>query len=896
MTLFSARLARLAALLALGAASLAQPSGAAAPPTSDALKATLRNGLRVVIVRNTIAPVISTDLTYLVGSRDDPANFPGIAHAQEHMMFRGTKNLSTSQLGTIATALGGDFNASTTDTLTQYQFTVPAADLDNVLRIESDRMRDVLDAQEQWQNERGAIEQEVLADESRPGADFFGDARSAALAGTPYAHDGVGTREAFDRLTGPQIKAFYDRWYAPNNAVLVIAGDLDPARTLAQIRERFESIPARPVAAHAAARFAPLRRTLMRRKTTLVYPLAVVAFRLPGIESPDFLPSFVLQAIMGSQRAALRGLVDSGEALDGQWISFPYVPEVQLGMASAALPPGADPLAATKRLEGIVKTYADRGVPSELFESTKRRLIADQELSRNSIAALASDWATTTALDQQPSIAHEQTLIANVTLAEVDRVAKRYLDLNHAVIGALTPSASASQNAAPAGPRQGPEKPLDVQAAATTLPEWANRLLRDTAVPPARAAATQSKTANGMTLIVRPETISDSVFMFGSVRSNANLQEPPGKEGVASVLDAMFGLGTETQDRATFVRAQDDIDAEVSAGSAFGVQSTGRSFERAVALLARNELAPRFDEATFVIARRNAIDQLATALNSTATAAARRAAQKLLPPGDPELREPTLATLQALTLDDVKSYYAKTIRPDATTIVVIGNVSVDAARGAVERAFANWHASGDLPALDLPPVPVNGAADVKVTLPPGGQASVSLEQVLPLARSSPQLYPLQLGNAILGGGSGGPEQSRLFRDLRQNAGLVYGIGSHISAQRTRAKFSVEFASSPENAPRIATLIDSEIEKMRTQPVGDFELALAKAAIVRRTVIADSSLTSIGGSMLENSTSGLPLDEGRAAARQFIGTDARAIQQAFADYIHPQNFVRVVVSP
>src|SRR5665213_3955149 len=247
-------------------ASAAQAS--AAPPAgssgSDVLKATLRNGLQVVIVRNTLAPVVSTDLSYLVGSRDDPPDMPGLAHAQEHMMFRGTRNLTTSELGTIATALGGDFNAQTSEMTTQYQFTVPAADLDAVLRIESDRMRDVLDLQSQWQNERGAIEQEVARDEAAPGSDFFTDAQAIAYKGTVYEHPGVGTKAAFDALTGPRLKAFWDRWYAPNNAVLVIAGNVDPARTLADVRAHFESIPEKTVPAHQVAHFQPLKRTVIR--------------------------------------------------------------------------------------------------------------------------------------------------------------------------------------------------------------------------------------------------------------------------------------------------------------------------------------------------------------------------------------------------------------------------------------------------------------------------------------------------------------------------------------------------------------------------------------------------------------------------------------------------------
>ena len=121
--------------------------------------------------------------------------------------------------------------------------------------------------------------------------------------------------------------------------------------TLAQVRARFESIPEREVPAHAAAHVQPLTRKVSRQPTRLVYPLAVVAFRFPGIDSPDFLASFVLQGILDSERGAVRGLVDTDEALDGGWVSMPYVPEGQLGFATAALAPNGDPAKSAQRLE-----------------------------------------------------------------------------------------------------------------------------------------------------------------------------------------------------------------------------------------------------------------------------------------------------------------------------------------------------------------------------------------------------------------------------------------------------------------------------------------------------------------------------------------------------------------
>src|SRR3984893_1968891 len=132
------------------------------------LRATLSNGLRVVIVRNALAPVVATSVNYLVGSDEAPAGFPGTAHAEEHMMLRGRPGLTAEQLADIGSVVGGDFNANTREGLTQYLFTVPSEDLDVALHIEALRMRAALNSPKEWSHERGAIEQEVAQDLSEP--------------------------------------------------------------------------------------------------------------------------------------------------------------------------------------------------------------------------------------------------------------------------------------------------------------------------------------------------------------------------------------------------------------------------------------------------------------------------------------------------------------------------------------------------------------------------------------------------------------------------------------------------------------------------------------------------------------------------------------------------------
>src|SRR5271155_1859647 len=192
------RRARGLACLCIGIVAALIPAHAAIADDQSVLRATLPNGLQVIIVRNTLAPVVSTAVNYLVGADETPPGFPGTAHAQEHMMFRGSPGLSADQLADIGSVMGGSFNADTEQTVTQYFYTVPAEDLDIALHIESLRMQQVLDTDKDWDQERGAIEQEVANDLSDLFYVLYTKLLTTMFTGTVYAYDGLGTRPSFD--------------------------------------------------------------------------------------------------------------------------------------------------------------------------------------------------------------------------------------------------------------------------------------------------------------------------------------------------------------------------------------------------------------------------------------------------------------------------------------------------------------------------------------------------------------------------------------------------------------------------------------------------------------------------------------------------------------------------
>ena len=306
----------------------------------DVLRDTLPNGLQVIIVRNTLAPVVTTMVNYRVGSDETPAGFPGTAHATEHMMFRGSPGLSADQLAAISAAFGGDDNADTQQAVTQYFFTTPSENLETALHVEASRMKDLLPDESLWTKERGAIEQEVAQDLSNPEYVFYEQLLAAIFKGTPYEHSPLGTRPSFDKTTDAELRKFHNTWYAPNNAVLVIVGNVEPQKVLAQVKNIFGGIPSKPLPARPEYNFGTVTPDMLKLDTDLPYGMTAITFRFPGAENPDFAAAQILSDVLSSQRGKLYGLVPDGKALFAEF-EYDTLQKSGLGYAIAGFPAGA---------------------------------------------------------------------------------------------------------------------------------------------------------------------------------------------------------------------------------------------------------------------------------------------------------------------------------------------------------------------------------------------------------------------------------------------------------------------------------------------------------------------------------------------------------------------------
>ena len=868
-----------------------QVTGFSATDPSTVTRATLKNGLRVVIVQNKLAPVATVEMNFVVGAVDTPDGFPGMAHAEEHMAFRGCTGMTADQTAAIYAQLGGENNADTQQNITQYYATVPSADVDVALEAQAACLKGADNTKAEWDQERGAIEQEVARDLSNPQFKFLDRMVAHLFPGTPYDRLPLGSKASFDATTNVMLQDFYKQWYTPANGILVIVGDVDPQSILAHVKQLFEPIPSHVLPEHTAIALQPVKADSFTLDSNLPYVIGFVAYRLPGTDSPDYAATQIMADVLASQRGDLYAMVPAGKALAAQFGLAESYPKASAGYGFVALPAGVDPAAAMREMQGVLAGYAQKGLPADLVEAAKKSELAQAEFQRNSIPGLANVWSNALAAEGRNSPDEDVAAIRKVTVEDVNRVAKQYL-FNVNTITAVLKPVPTGQPVAASG-FGGGEKLTSAPTKPVVLPEWAATKLEQLKVPQLSITPSDVTLANGIRLIVLTDHTSPTVSLVGSVKHNDDLQTPQGQEGVSDILDGLYSYGTKSMDRLAFQKALDDIAANESAGYRFSLNVLKENFSRGVQLLADNELHPALPTDGFQVVQKQTSEFVAGNVQSPGYRTARALQLALLPTNDPSLRDATPASLNEVTLAEVKQYYASTVRPDVTTIVIVGDVSAADARTEIEKWFGGWKAVGPKPELDLPQVPANKASAQNVADAEQIQDSVTLAQQLTIDRFSPDYYPLQLGTHVLGGGF---YATRLYHDLRQVSGYVYSVDVGLSAAKTRATYTVTYGCDPQNVSKARQLAVRDLDQMRTESVSTSELHQAKALLLRQLSLSGSSEDAVAAVTLARAELGLPLDESVRAARKYIELDAETVKAAFARNIRTDNLVQVVRGP
>lgn len=436
----------------------------------------LSNGLRVLIQEVTTAPLVSVWCWYRVGSGDEAHGCSGISHWVEHMNFKGTENIPRDQVKGIIERFGGVWNGYTWLDQTTYLETATSDALDRMLFIEAERMARCLYHPDDCESERTVIISELEGGENDPEQLLEQEVTAAAFKAHPYGHPTIGWIDDLRRMTREDLYAHYRRHYVPNNATLVIVGDVEAADALGRVERVFGSIPpgARPEPPRTAEpEQAGLRRVTVEKPGTAAYLKMV--WHAPAISSPDFFRLLILDAVLTGAKGL--NLWSSFRTPPPQRHARLYRALVDRRLASSvagALLPTRDPflyslsMAATSGtpLEALeeaamaeISRVGHEGVTDEELSRARNQLRARLVFENDSVTNIAHQLGYFDMVASWELFRTVRERIAQVTLPQVNDAARRYLRAANQTIGWFVPLPSPGRGGAPEATEPGAQEP-----------------------------------------------------------------------------------------------------------------------------------------------------------------------------------------------------------------------------------------------------------------------------------------------------------------------------------------------------------------------------------------------------------------------------------------------------
>ena len=922
--------AALVSLPMLAGPAGALPAGVTRGPVAGGVEEyRLPNGLKVLLAPNTAAPVATFMVVVHVGSRNEAVGYTGSTHLLEHMMFKGTPSHNKAhgtQYAAEMEKLGADFNATTSDDRTNYFETVPSDRLDDAIAIEADRLRHSFIADADRRSEMTVVRNELERGENSPPRVLYQSMVSAAFREHPYHAPTIGWRTDVEGVPTSRLKTFYDVFYQPNNATAIVVGDFDRERTLATIVKRFGSIPAAPPVPEVYTAEPPqqgLRRVEIHRAggvplvdfgwhvpaalgQTGVLTNAQLAARAAHPEAAKETYALeVLQNVLGvGQTSRLyRALVEKQLAI-GVNANNATQRDPGLFVVSATGRPGVDTATIESAVHETIAAVAQTGITPEELKRAQAKSIADIAFSRDGTFRVASQLAEYEAIADWRMYVGFPAAIAAVTAADVQRVAAAYLARDNETIATFVPTNPTPGAPAPAAAKPGAYDAAGIKAAPGETAPGGGAAAR-TRVSFA-SQTTRIALPNGLVALDVRNTGSDTFALTGIVRAGSAF-DPADKPGLADLTATMLNRGTTKRTKAAINATLEDVGASLtfsgspSAPAADPIRARVRGaglvkdLPTVLAVLAEEFRTPAFSADELERAKTERIGGLGQVAQSTSIRAATTFLRALFPPGSPLYAPDTdrlIAATQAITLDDIKAFYAAHYVPANLVLGISGNVAAADVRAAIEREFGSdtrTAAAAPLPAAQ----PVAAYAAQRIAVPMKDQANVDIVFGLPAAlnRKSPDYLPAMVANGVLGDS---PLSSLLGLQVRDREGLTYDVGSGfvVDSPIAGAVWGVRLSVNPQNIDRGIASTLRVIANFRRTGMTAHELADEKSSLIGQSRVALATNAGIANRLALEEYFGLGLDYTDRYAAAVNAVTLPAANAAIKTYFDPARLTIV----
>jgi zinc protease len=909
---FHSRFALLAAATILSAPAFAADLPAQSVPMPTLVKQVsiphtsfrLANGLTVIVHEDHKAPIAAVTVWYNVGSKDEPKGETGFAHLFEHLMFNGSENLPGDFFNYLQEVGATDYNGQTGNDRTRYFETVPTGALERALFMESDRMGHLLGAVTQGvlDNQRAVVQNEKRQGDSRPGGLVqYALFENLFPASHPYHHTVIGSMADLDAASLADVKQWFRDKYGPDNAVLVVAGDVTPAEVRPLAEKYFGSIPAGPVN-HPAMAAVPTLATAksIALKDHVATTVIQRYWAVPGLLDKDLAALDIGGSVLGGLASSRLDKLLVRDEQVAVAVSAGMTPLQRAGIfnVTAYVKPGVDPALVSRRLDAIMADYVARGPTADEVQRAVMSEVSERIRGLEQVGGFSGKAVT---LAESQTLAHDsefyrKTLAtyAAITPAAV-RTAMQHWLRRPALTITLSPGERAAYSEAKA---VAPAKPgADKTAGAAK---------GDRPIPPVGELATlkfpaitHAQLANGIPLeYVRRTAVPVSQIALAFDAGSA--ADSPHTRGLAAMAMNLLDEGTSALSSQQFAEAEERLGADVNSAN-----GGDRSYVTLNAL--SPNLAPSLDlmSATVKDAAFRPAD-IERIRSQTLTAIAQtqkdptRVAQRLLPTvlygpnhpyGGPTGGDP--AAIARFGRADLIGWEQLWLRPDNVKIFIVSDRPLSEIQPLLEAQFGHWSAPAvarGTKTFAAPPPRPTAPRILLINRPGAPQSSIVGGQLLPLDPKG-DIIPFDTANDVLGG----TFLSRLNMDLREDKGWSYGVSGDENVVLHAVPYMV---SAPVQADRtgdaLAELNAQLTQFLTSKGVTDEELKRALANDINQLPGEFETSGAVLGAIMNMDALGRPDNYYETLAPEYRTLTTASLDQAARAALDPRGFIWIVV--
>jgi zinc protease len=850
------------------------------------------------------------DLYYPVGSFDEPAGKTGLAHFLEHMLFKGTERFPKGQIDRLAFVAAGHSNAETGEDATHYWFAFPSDRWELALAIEADRMRGATFDPREIEAERHVIGEERAHDLDSPFSRLDQTHLAVAYLRHPYRNPILGWPDDLAGITTEDLRAFYDRHYRPDGAVLVVVGDVDPERALDRVAAHFEGIEP-----GASVRPEPSwnePRQMGRRDFTLVDSEAS-ARGLLGWHSvprghPDGPALDVLSDLLtcGRRGRLWDALVERGRL--ATWVDASQEGARRAGqfVLQVEAAPDIPPARIEREIADVLGRLADDGPTPEELVRSRHRLEAAWRWEQEDLAGLAAGLGQVAPWGDWRAWQAEHRAALAVGPDDIRRVVSTYLTDASLTVGWSLPRPNRAMTVllpAEAAPRPRPRpspSPLRPESTPGPLPSPTTGAERAIALAlPAHGSKLtdyrprRTLLGNGLRLVSERREGTGIVALELFVDAGVLREARP---GLGQLTGRLLEEGTPSRPADALAEAIEDVGGTLDLGATgASLRVRAEDLPLALEILADVVRHPAFPDEALGWARR----RIAAELQGDRDDPSYRADlvfRRLVYGEHPYARDPrgTVRDLNRLTLEDVRAHHARHFAPDNAFLVAVGDFDPRRLLSLVRAHFGSWAPGGPIPAACPDPVRLPRPRVRRVSHP-GEQVQIVLGH-LGIPRNHPDFAALAVLDHIFGSGPG--FNDRLSRIVRDEMGLAYSVGGGItdSADVAPGVFRVSVGTMPEEADRVVAAIVAQVRAMHAGAFSDDEVERARRYVAGSWVFDFQTVEQRAERLLELERYGLSLDLPITWPDQVAQVTPRQVRRAARTHLDPGTLARVEFGP